>query len=212
MFLHNLRLLVKLCVSMSSLVVAMGRLGMACSSAVTWGEELHALFAELEQQAEALYDAERAADMSDRSQAEYATVTLASRVMASMGLPVAVLIRGIGVVEGRIRRMGDGWFWLGDGGRQWLVILAAVDAISGASDRAVPEVAWSPVDRLGLGSALRRLALAEVHCVVHQVDGGTREGKVRRVGEDFIEVTSPSGAVWLCALASIAAVRSSVDQ
>ena len=42
---------------------------------MAWEEELFALLDDLEQQAEALYDAERDAELADRSRAEYQQVT-----------------------------------------------------------------------------------------------------------------------------------------
>ena len=51
---------------------------------MTWEEQLFSLLDDLEQQAEAAYDAERDVDLADRSRAEYAQVTLASRLMASL--------------------------------------------------------------------------------------------------------------------------------
>jgi len=52
----------------------------------------------------------------------------------------------------------------------------------------VPALAWPAAARLGLGSALRRLADAEERCVLHGTDGSRHEGLVRRVGGDFVEV------------------------
>ena len=52
---------------------------------MAWEEELFAVLDDLEQQAEALYDAEREVDLADRSRAEYQQVTLASRLMATVG-------------------------------------------------------------------------------------------------------------------------------
>ena len=60
---------------------------------MTWEEQLFSLLDDLEQQAEALYDSERDVELADRSRAEYAHVSLASRLMASLddevGLEVA---------------------------------------------------------------------------------------------------------------------------
>ena len=55
---------------------------------MSWEEDLFALFDELEGQAEALYDAERAPELADRSRAEYQQVTLASRLMAEVGASI----------------------------------------------------------------------------------------------------------------------------
>ena len=73
-------------------------------------------------------------------------------------------------------------------GSDWVVHLAAVEEVRGASARSVPEVAWSPLTRLGLGSAFRRLGETGERCLVHLRSGARAEGRVRRVGADFAEV------------------------
>ena len=79
-----------------------------------------------------------------------------SRLMASAGSVVALEMAGVGRVEGALRR-----------GRRGGACSRASRTGSSARarprrsrglGRSVPEVAWSPLHRLGLGSALRRLA------------------------------------------------------
>jgi hypothetical protein len=175
---------------------------------MAWEEELFALFDDLEHQAAAIYDAERAVELADRSRAEYASVTLASRFMASLGCPVVIDTLGAGPLTGTLRRVGDGWCLLSGGGQDWIVRLAAVTALHDPSARSVPELAWSPVTKLGLGSALRRLADAGDRCVVHQVDGERHDGLVLRVGQDFAELELSGGRVVLVAFGAMAAVQS----
>ncbi len=152
-----------------------------------WDERLFDLLDDLEGQAEALYAAERDAELADRSRAEYASVTLAARLMASVGRPVALDVAGAGRVAGELRRVGAGWCLVGNGGRDWLVPTDAVEAAEGLSERAVPEVAWSPVARLGLGSALRRLADEATPCVLLTRSGIRHDVVLLRVGGDFVE-------------------------
>ena len=175
---------------------------------MTWEERLFAVLDDLEQQAEALFDAEREAEVADRSRAEYGAVTLASRLMASLGDEVVLGIAGVGRVTGELQRLGTGWALLRGAGGDWIVHLAAVEEVLGASPRSVPEVAWSPLTRLGLGSALRRLGDAGERCLVHLRAGGRAEGRVLRVGADFAEVEEAPGRVQLVAYAAIAAVQS----
>lgn len=175
---------------------------------MNWDEQLFAVLDDLEQQAEALYDAERDAEVADRSRAEYGAVTLASRLMASLDIDVVLDVHGVGRVAGRVQRVATGWLLLGSGAGQWVVPLAAITSVGGASPRSVPEVAWSPVTRLGLGSALRRLSEAGERCLVHRLDGSTLDGVVRRVGQDFVEVELAPDRVELVAFSSIAAVQS----
>jgi hypothetical protein len=177
---------------------------------VEWDERLFAFLDDLEGRAEALYDAERDTDLVDRSRAEYAAVTLTGRLMASLGTDVVLDVLGAGPVAGVVQRVGPDWCLTHAAAQDWIVRLAAVVSIEGASARAVPEVAWSPVARLGFGSALRRLADAGEPCVVHGIDGTARAVVPTRVGSDFVEVTLAEGRSLLLSHAAIAAVQSRV--
>ena len=150
-----------------------------------WEEHLFALFDDLEQQAEALFDAERDLELADRSRAEYHHVSLASRLMASLDREVVLHLVGGGTVAGTLARVGTGWC-LVRGAQDWVVRTAAVLVVGGASERSVPEVAWPAVTRLGLGSALRR------------------------VGADFVEagLGEDAGRGVLVAFTALAAVQS----
>jgi hypothetical protein len=154
---------------------------------VSWEEQLFSALDDLEQQAEALYDAERDLDLADRSRSEYAQVTMDSRLMASLDAALTLELRGVGRVSGTLQRLGTGWCLLHGAGQDWIVRTAAITVVHGMSPRSVPEVAWSPVTRLGLGSALRRLAEAGERCVLHLVEGAQHEVVLTRVGRDFVE-------------------------
>src|SRR5215208_2251181 len=173
-----------------------------------WDERLFAFLDDLEQQAQALYDSDRASELADRSRSEYAGVTLVSRLMASMGSEVALDVSGVGPLAGRLQRVGPDWCLMHGAAQDWVVRLAAVTAVEGGSERSVPEVAWSPVSRLGLGSALRRLADAAAACRIHGVDGSIRDARLGRVGSDFVEAVVGEGRVVLLSTDAIAAVQS----
>ena len=176
---------------------------------MTWEDELFGLLDDLEQQAEALYDVERGPELADRSRAAYQEVSLASRLMASAGGEVVLEVTGVGAVPGVLERVGAGWCLLRGAGQDWVVPLAGVVAGRGASHRSVPEGAWPAVSRLGLGSALRRLADAGERCVFHLADGRLLDGTVRRVGADFVEVGSGEQAQpVLVPFRALAAVQS----
>lgn len=176
---------------------------------MAWEDELFAFLDDLEQQAEGLYDVDRAPGLADRERAEYQQVPLAARLMASLEQEVTLHVTGVGAVAGRLDRVAHEWCLISGRGQDWMVRLPAVAAVDGGSDRAVPEVAWSPVARLGLGSALRRLADAGERCVVHRLDGARHDGTVRRVGQDFAEVLEGDPPrVTLVAFAAVAAVQS----
>jgi hypothetical protein len=174
-----------------------------------WEEELFGYLDDLEGQAAALYDAERVPELADRSRTEYQQVTLASRVMASVDREVTLEVVGVGTVTGELARVATGWCLLRGPGQDWVVRLDAVGAVHGASDRAVPELAWPPVARLGLAAALRRLADRAEPCSLHLVDGRRHDGVLLRVGADFVEVaTGEVGRVVLVAFGALAAVQS----
>lgn len=175
---------------------------------VEWDEGLFAFLDDLEGRAEALYDAERETDLADRSRAAYAEVTLAGRLLASTGHDVVLDVLGVGPVAGVLRRVGPDWCLARMAAQDWVVRLAAVVSVEGASSRSVPEVAWPPSARLGLSSALRRLADAGERCVVHGTDGRARDVVVVRVGQDFVEVVGSHGRPLLLARDTIAAVQS----
>lgn len=176
-----------------------------------WEEQLFALFEDLESQADSLYQAERELELADRIRAEYQHVELDSRLMASLDRDLAVSVRGVGLVAGVLQRVGPGWFLLQGPGQDWIVRTAAVLSVQGASERSVPGEAWSPIHRLGLASALRRIADAGERCVVHLVDGARHDVRLSRVGHDFVEVLGGEGRsarAVLVTYAGLAAVQS----
>lgn len=175
---------------------------------MSWEEELFGLLDDLEQRAEALYDAERGPDLVDRSRTAYREVTLASRLMASLGAQVRLEVAGVGAIEGVLDRVADGWCVLSGASQDWVVLLPAVTVVHGASDRSVPEVAWSPVASLGVGSALRQLADAGERCVLHLRVGTTYDAVLHRVGADFVEAVVGEGRRVLVAIDALAAVQS----
>jgi len=174
---------------------------------VTWEEELFALLDDLEGQAEAQFAADLDAELADRSRAEYRQVTFASRLMASLGRTVTVSVAGVGSVSGRLDRVADGWCLVSGAGQDWVVRLGALTVAEGVAERSVPEVAWSPLARLGLGSALRRIADSGDRCVVHLASGERYEGRLRRVGADFVELLTGADRLVLVPFAGLAAVQ-----
>ena len=175
---------------------------------MSWEHELFALFDDLEGQAAAAWESNREAELADRARTEYGSVTLASRLMASRGREVALDLPHVGRVEGRLDRVGEGWCLVSGQGQDWIVPLHAVVAVHGATGRSVPEVAWSPVDRLGLRAALRRLADADERCLFHLADGTRHEAHVHRVGADFLEARGPRAERLLLSYAGLVAVQS----
>ena len=155
---------------------------------MTWEEQLFAYFDDLEQQAEGVFGLERDLEVAERAAAEYAVVTAASRLMASVGGEVALQVQGLGRVEGCLSRVADGWCLVRSSAQSWIVRLDAVISIRGASPWSVPEEAWPVTGRLGFGSAIRGLAEAGEACRVVLLDGTRYDARVVRVGKDFVEL------------------------
>jgi hypothetical protein len=173
-----------------------------------WEEDLFAYLDDLEAMAEGWYDAERAAELADRSRAAYRDVTLASRLAASVGSRVRLEVHGVGAVGGTLERVASGWCLVRGAAQDWVVAVPAVTALHGASERSVPEVAWQPAALLGIGSALRRLADTRERCVVRLTDGTAYDVVLRRVGADFVEAVTGEERLVLLPFAAVAAVQS----
>ena len=182
------------------------------------------LFEDLEQQAEGLQLAERDAEVADRAQGEYAAVALAGRLHASVGMHVRLGVVGVGRLEGQVRRVGPEW--LGVRGARggvtegpaydWIVRIAALRTVNGASELAVSEAARPVTARLGIGSVLRGLARSRAGVLVHHLDGSSCSGVIGRVGADFVELVrqpesdAPDTGAELVSLRWVAAFRSNV--
>ena len=155
-------------------------------------ERLGRLFEDLEQQAAGLHLAERDAELADRARGEYAAVTFASRIHASLAHEVALTLVGGQVVEGTLTQAGVDWCSVvkPEGQAVSLVRLGAVAAAYGLSSRAVPEPARPAVARLSFGSALHRLAVDQGEVLMQLVSDTSLRVRVLRIGADFVEVES----------------------
>jgi hypothetical protein len=181
------------------------------------GEDLGRLFEDLEQLAEGLHLAERDAELADRSRSEYAEVTFAARLHASVGASVTLAVSGVAALEGTLLRVGEGWCLLRTAlpAREWLVCQHAVTRAVGLSAQAVSAAARPAIGRLTIRSALRGVADARVEVVCHHVDGTEVSGRLARIGADFVEVAAVSGRLrppYVLPLTTLAAVRCGADE
>jgi hypothetical protein len=174
---------------------------------MTWEEQLFAYLDDLEQQAEGVFGIERDLEVAERAAAEYAAVTAASRLMASVGNDIAMQVQGLGNVEGLLHRVADGWCLVQCPAQAWIVRHDAVVSMRGISSRSVPEAAWPVTAKLGFGSALRRVADTGEACRLVLIDGTRNDARVVRVGQDFAEILpSDARTPLLVRFDSIAAV------
>ncbi len=169
-----------------------------------------ALFADMEAQLAAGRLADVRADVAELARAERASVELTSRVRASVGRPLRVLVGAAEAVEGELVDAAPEWLLLATSpGRQALVPLGAVLAVDGLVPHAAP-APGAVEGRLGLGHALR--ALARDRVAVHVlVDGADLTGRIDRVGADHLDLADPDGrgrGPWAVAFAALRVVRS----
>jgi hypothetical protein len=171
-----------------------------------WRDRLGDVLDDLEQQAEGLALAARDAEVAEQSRAEYARVDLAARLHGSLGRQLRLGVVGVAALEGILSGVGAGWLLVDVGPAEWLVPASAVLWLRGLADRGVPAEARPLTTRLGLASALRRLAEAQGEVLLHRADGTLARGTLARVGADFVELRVRDTEV--VPFAALAAVRS----
>lgn len=185
------------------------------------------LFADLEAQAEALEQAECAAEVETRTRGEVGRLALADRLRGALGSQLRLRVAGGLLVTGALTRVGPDWVLLTEAAdREVVLVLAHVLGVRGLGRlSAAPGSAGVVESRLGLRHALRGIVRDRSAVRVHLTDArptefGTIDGTLDRVGADFVEVaTHPTGEarrradvleVELVPLAAIAAVRRAV--
>jgi hypothetical protein len=181
-----------------------------------------ALFDDLEAQAQTLAQAERAAEIEDRTRGEVGALSVFDRLRPAVGTPLRVRLLGPVTVGGTATRVGPDWLLLDEGGgREAVLALAGVVAVHGLG-RAVapPDSAGAVESRLRLPTVLRGIARDRSGVRLHLTDGSALDGTVDRVGRDFVELAAhPAGEprrrqdvrdVELVPLAALVAVRRSV--
>jgi hypothetical protein len=149
---------------------------------------MFAVFEDLEQQATGLQLVQRDVEVAEMTVTEYSRVTLRERLHASTARDLRIRLVGGHQVAGRLARIGEGWLLLVDGSAEWIVRDAGIVSIAGLSSRADNEETWSVVDRLSLRALLRRLSAESAGCLVHFVDAQQLQGRIGRVGRDFVEL------------------------
>ncbi len=153
-----------------------------------------ALFDDLEAQGEAAERAQLDAEVRDRTRREGGLVRTTDRLRAAIGGPVVLTVHGPGMVRGRLLDVGPDWLLMEESvGRDALVPLAAVLAVTGLTRRAEPaegEVAA----RLDLRWALRGLTRDRAVLQVMLRDGSALAGTLDRVAADHVDLAEhPQG-------------------
>lgn len=172
----------------------------------TWEERLAAALDDLELEAEGLHLAARDAEVAELALGAYTTVDLTSRLHASTGEHVH-LATGAGPVDGVVAGAGRDWLLLRHPRGESVVLLRSAVRVRGLSPRSAVEQARPVLARRGLGSVLRQLASERDEVRLTSDDGSSVQGRLGRVGADFVEVLTASGAVDAVALAHLVVLR-----
>jgi hypothetical protein len=148
------------------------------------------LFADLEAQASAIEAAERSGEVDERARIELGRLRLVERLGPAVGLEVRVRCPAAVTVAGALRRTGAQWLLIDEaGGRQALVVLAAVMSVTGAGRRSAAAGSMDQVEsRLGLRHALRGIARDRSTVRLDLIDGTSLDGTIDRVGADYLEL------------------------
>jgi len=149
-----------------------------------------ALFADLETQADALEEAERAAEIADRTRSEVGRLGLLERLRPAVGTQLRIVCRGGLALTGRLDRMHPEWLLLAEGaGREALVTASSLISVGGLTKLSAAPDSLPVVDaRFGFRLALRGVARDRSSVRLHLTDGTTMDGTVDRVGSDFVEL------------------------
>ena len=148
------------------------------------------LFADLEAQADAASAAQLAAEVAERTRAEFGRLRLVDRLRAARGTRLVVRVRGAGALTGQVADVGADWVLLEEpDGRAALVPLSGVVALSGVGGRSdLPGSEGQVEQRLDLRYALRRLVRDRAVVQVLLVDGTEVAGTFDRVAADHVEL------------------------
>lgn len=145
------------------------------------------LFSDLGAQWDAETRRELDGEVADRTRRERALVGLHERLAAALGDPVALTVRVVGSLAGRVLEVGDGWLLLStEAGGRALVPFAAVTGVAGLPMRVDGA---SRGRRFGLGYALRGLSRDRATVLVTDLDGVVLSGTIDAVGRDVLELS-----------------------
>lgn len=147
------------------------------------------LFADLEAQARSFEQADLELEISDRTRGEVAEIELANRLRAAIGTAVRLQVQAVGLVEGRVERVGRGWLLVATP-HDVVIALSAVGAALDLTAAAVsPEGLSSVTSNLGLSAVLRAIAVDRSAVTVRLRDGSSYSGTLDRVGADFVDLS-----------------------
>ncbi len=147
------------------------------------------LFADLEAQARSLEQEELETEIVDRIRGEIAEIRLINRIRSAVGSRIRLQVQAVGLVEGRLDRVGKDWLLLATP-YDVVIATAAVGAALDLPVAAVSPDGLSPLEsKLGLTAVLRAIAVDRSAVTVRLRDGSSYTGTPDRVGADFVDVS-----------------------
>lgn len=139
----------------------------------------------------------RRGELGDEVAAHAAQRTLLERMRGAIGEPVQVVV-GAREISGRAVFLGDGIFAI-TGVETSIVAIGSIREIRTRSRRHRYES--GPLERLGMASALRRLAAVHEEVSLELAgEGGTIRGRSDMVAADYVEISGriiPHGSIAL---------------
>ena len=155
--------------------------------------------------------AEREAELADRSRAEYRQVTLGQPADGPRGDRSRSTVPASAASRASSHRVGDGWCLVSGQARTGSCRSRRIAVVHGASDRSVPEVAWSPLHRLGLALGAAPAGRVRVRCVVHLADGRQHEASCAASAPTSSRSARRATSALLVAYDALGAVQSRDD-
>jgi sRNA-binding regulator protein Hfq len=146
------------------------------------------LFADLEAQLAAERLVGLAAEVADRTRAEWSALGLLDRLRAQPGQEIGWWLLGGERLTGRVAETGDDWVLVAQPRVELLIPLHAVCAVAGLTAAAHREEGAPTGRRLPLSVVLRALARDRLPVQVSLSDGGRLDGTVDRVGADHLDL------------------------
>ena len=157
-------------------------------------DALERLLADVEGEMAALALDEVRAEAAEMRRAEEATVVLARRLMAARGARLCIVTAQEAGLWLEVADCSERWVLGRIDAGEVLIPMDAVVAVRGLGQAGVGEFSGIVASKLSVAAALR--AFVDRHRRVDIVAGGRRySGSVARVGKDYADVVTESGAI-----------------
>lgn len=152
------------------------------------------LISDISSQFDAQLQVQRQVEVADMATAEATEVTLAGRLLGSLGTELELRLMNGESLRGQVLRAAGTWLILELQRAQLLVWYRSLGAISGLD--ATPEWPTKVEERLTAAKILRDFAASrlEIQFVTHN---SSLQGYIQRVGQDFVDIIDHGRQVTL---------------